>query len=347
MTARSPQYDPANLPLLSSDLPGTGGEALETADFRVEEIPAYLPCGEGQHCMALVRKQGLTTPQAIQRICGGLGLRTGAAGFAGMKDRHGITSQWISFDGATPEQLRAIQDSDLEVLEANLHRNKLRTGHLRGNRFTIVLRGAEEGAMARGRAILEMLEQDGMPNYFGAQRFGRKGDNAAQGLAMLRGEGRPPRQRFMKRLLISALQSWLFNEVLAKRLRRGCVNAMIGGEVLQTVPGSGLFVSEDTVADAPRLAAGEVVNTGPILGPRMPWPAESSAARGLEDEVLDECGVLLDDMSAAGRLGRGGRRALIVKPEQPSIQETAEGLQVSFILPPGSYATVLLRELTK
>ncbi len=343
----SPLYDAQRLPLMTHDLPGTGGAVGAEEDFRVEEIPAYTPCGEGQHCMALVRKRGLTTQQAIQRICSALGLDRGGVGYAGMKDRRGVTTQWISFDGAEPDALRGVDEPDLKVLEAERHRNKLKTGHLRGNRFVITLRDTNDDALARGQAVLDRLARQGLPNYFGAQRFGVRGDNAEYGLRIVRGQAKPPRQKFKRRLLISALQSWLFNEVLAERLRAGTVSRLLGGEVLQPCPGGGLFVDDDPATNAPRVEGGEVVITGPILGPRMPWPADGTPALELEQRVLQRCGVDVDDMQGAGRLGRGGRRALLVWPEQLDLQPVEQGLRVTFVLPPGCYATVLLRELTK
>ena len=338
-------YDPARLPLITSDLPGAGGAMVELEDFQVEELPAYLPCGEGQHCMALVRKRGMTTPDAVRAICQGLGLSQGAAGYAGMKDRQGVTTQWISFDGAEPARLLGLDLQGLEVLQAERHRNKLKTGHLRGNRFTVVLRDGEPDAVARAGAALARLVAGGLPNYFGAQRFGNRGDNAVVGLRMLSGEMKPPRQKFKKRLFISAVQSWLFNEVLAERIRRGCHGELLGGDVLMKRPGSGLFVSEDSEVDGPRLEQGEVVLTGPICGPRTPWPAEGSEALALEHQVLEACGMPGGDLGKAGRLGRGGRRALLVFPEQAEAVAVEHGVKLTFALPPGSYATVLLREV--
>ena len=343
----SAAYDPARLPLLTSDIPGAGGATVELEDFRVEEVPAYLPCGEGQHCMALVRKRDMTTPEAVRVICQRLGISNGVVGTAGLKDRRGVTTQWITLDGVKPEQMLELELPGLEVLQAERHKNKLKTGHLRGNQFTIVLRQGEPDAVERARATMDRLVEQGVPNYFGAQRFGRRGDNAIEGRKMLAGEIKPPRQKFMKRMLISAVQSWLFNEVLAERIRRGCCGELLGGEVLMKRPGTGLFVSEDTAADAPRLAAGEVVVTGPICGPRTPWPLEGSPALALEQEVLAACGIVGGDLGQAGRLGRGGRRALMVVPEQATVESVEQGVKLSFILPPGSYATVLLREITE
>lgn len=339
-----------HLPLLTASLPGVGGAVEQPEDFEVQELPAYLPCGEGEHCMAQVRKRGLTTPEAVRRVCEALGLAPGTAGYAGLKDKQGVTTQWISVAGATPKQMMALGWPDLQVLQARLHRNKLRTGHLRGNRFTVQLRGtAGPGALQRARDVMDVIAARGLPNFFGAQRFGRRGDNAEQGLLLLRKQRRPPRDKRQRRLLISALQSLLFNEVVARRLEQGCLDRLLGGEVLQKTDSGGIFVSEDAALDGPRLERGEVVVTGPLVGPRTPWPLPGSAALALEQEVLAAHEVTAEQFSAVGRLARGGRRPATVRVEDPALEDAPEvaGLRLRFCLPPGSYATVLLAEVCK
>lgn len=338
-----------DLPLLTAEMPGSGGAVRELEDFVVEEIPAYLPTGEGEHCMAQVQKRGLTTPQAIRQICETLGLDARAVGYAGMKDKDGVTTQWLSFMGTTPAELLALTHPRLQVLQAAQHKNKLRTGHLRGNHFTVVLRDTAQDALARARAVLEQLQRHGLPNYYGPQRFGRRGDNAQIGLSILRGERKRPRDRRMARLLFSAVQSMLFNHVVARRLREGMLGRMLGGEVLQRTQSGGLFVSEDLATDAARLEAGELLITGPIFGPRMPWPAADSPAAALEQQALDQHQVTLELLAKAGRQARGGRRPITVPVEGATLEPAPEahGLRLQFALPAGSYATVLLAEVTK
>jgi tRNA pseudouridine13 synthase len=347
MTRSGDAGDPASRPLLTRNLPGTGGRPRELEDFQVQEIPAYLPCGEGEHCMALVRKRGLTTVEAVRRICRALGLEQRAAGFAGLKDKRGVTTQWISFAGARPQQLLGFSDAALQVLQADLHRNKLRTGHLRGNRFQVTLRGTVADAEARARAVLSGLAGSGLPNYFGPQRFGRRGDNAVRGLQIVRGASPLPRDRQQRRLLVSAAQSLLFNQALAWRVERGTLQTLLGGEVLQKADSGALFVSEDTATDGPRLQRGEVRITGPICGPRMPRPRPDSPARLQEDALLDDHGVTLQDFGRLGRLARGGRRPLTVPLTEVAVEPLDGDLRLSFALPPGAYATVLLAEITK
>ena len=338
-------------PLLTPDLPGTAGALEAPEDFEVEEIPAYLPAGSGEHCMALLEKRGFTTPQAVQRICQALDLPRDGAGYAGLKDKFGVTRQWVSFFHGRPSDLLRFEEPGLRILEAGLHQNKIHTGHLRGNRFRVTLHGTDQGALPRAERIVARLLEEGMPNYYGEQRFGRQGDNAASGLRLLRGEMPPPRDRMQRRLLVSALQSLLFNEVLARRLAPEGVGLrrLLGGEVLQRTDSSGLFVSEDRETDGARLVRGEVVVTGPICGPRMPLPLESSPARELEEGVFAGHGVSPQSFAALGRLARGGRRPLSVRLVGTAVEALPGscGLVLRFTLPPGAYATVLLREVTK
>jgi tRNA pseudouridine13 synthase len=346
------ELQPVDGPLATADLPGVGGAMRDIEDFQVEEIPAYLPCGEGDHCFAFIEKRGLTTPQAIGRICGALGLRAGDVGYAGLKDKAGITRQWISVQGERlrPPDLRALRLPDVQILEARLHRNKLRTGHLRGNRFTVTLHDVVAGGAERAAAIMARLASDGLPNYYGEQRFGRRGDNAEIGLRALRGEARLPSDRFRHRLVISALQSHLFNAVLAARLEPGGpgLARLLGGEVLQRLDSGGLFVSEDRDTDGARLTRGELVITGPICGPRMVWPKEGSPARALEERELARVGVRPESFAVFGRLARGGRRPLSVRVEQAAMEPLESGaLRLRFVLPAGAYASVLLREVSK
>ena len=336
-----------DLPLLTADLPGAGGQVCEVEDFVVEEIPSYTPCGEGEHCMALVRKRGLTTMEAGRQLCAALGVSPGTLGYAGMKDKQGVTTQWMSFQGTSPEDLLQIQRPELQVLEAGRHKNKLRTGHLRGNRFTVVLRDTEEGGFERARAVLDAIERQGLPNFYGVQRFGRRGDNADVGLRILRKEQRKPRDRRQARLLLSAAQSLLFNDVVARRLRDGSLGRLLGGEVLQRTDSGAPFISEDVDADGPRLERGEVVITGPMHGSRMPWPLEGSPARALEQEELDRRGVSADLFASAGRQARGARRPVTVPLQGVVLEPWPEvsGLRLQFALPAGTYATVLLTEV--
>ena len=339
----------------TADLPGTGGILKASpADFFVEELPVYEPSGEGTHIFVTIEKTDLTTPEAIKRMARALGVGDRDVGAAGMKDRRAVTRQRLSFPPPiTPEAVLALALPGITILDARRHGHKLRTGHLSGNRFRLVVRELAvplDEAVERARAILAALAvPPGLPNWYGEQRFGAAGDNAARGLAVIRGERvvPPPRDGREKRLLVSALQSSLFNEVLARRLAEGTFAQVIEGDVLRKVETGGSFVSPDPTVDAPRLASGEVCPTGPMFGPKMMTPAPGSAAARLEDEVLAAAGLRVDEFGKGG-LADGTRRPLAVPLGDARVRATDDGgLEVTFSLPSGAYATVALGEVTK
>ncbi|MBK8481445.1 MAG: tRNA pseudouridine(13) synthase TruD [Proteobacteria bacterium] len=338
----------AETPRLCADLAGTGGAPIDPEDFCVEELPAYAAAGSGDHVFVWLEKRELTTWRAIELISAALGLDPAQAGYAGLKDRHAVTRQWISFSGADPAALLALRLPGLAVLQAERHAHKLRTGHLRGNRFQIVLRGVGDEAALRAECVLARLARLGLPNYYGPQRFGASGDNAELAREALQQGRRPHRDKRRRRLLISALQSQLFNEVLAARLRDGLLHRVLDGDVLQRSGGRATFISDDAVADQARLDAAELTTTGPICGPRMARGPAGSAGRRWEDGVLAPHGVEPEDFALWGRLARGGRRPLTVEVGEPTAELIAAGaLRLGFTLPAGSYATVLLREVAQ
>ena len=241
-----------------------------------------------------------------------------------------------------------VSGEGFRVLEAARHGNKLRTGHLRGNRFELLLRGIAEDGLARAQAIAAALAVRGLLNFYGPQRFGRFGDNAEVGALLLRGADDPRvrrvRDRVQRRFLISAFQSEIFNRVLAERIRDGSWALPQVGDVLQKLPAGGLFVCEDPDVDAPRVASFELSITGPMPGARM-RPAPGGEPAALEERLLAETGVSLEQL-AASRDAEGARRPLRL-PVEIALREDPEGLRISFDLPPGSYATVVLREIVK
>jgi tRNA pseudouridine13 synthase len=315
--------------------------------FFVEELPAYLPVGEGSHTFLWVNKRGLTTPEAVKRVARGLGVLERDVGYAGLKDRHATTRQWISVPDVAPETALALAVPDLVVLEARRHGNKLRTGHLRGNRFEVVLTQMEDGEAAVLTERLLALARQGLPNVFGAQRFGAAGDNVRTGLAILRGEQRE-RDRRRRRLLLSAVQSEVFNRVLARRAEGGLLRVRTGDVLAKTASG-GVFVTDDLERDQARVDAGELVPTGPLPGTREIEPPPGTEAAALEDEGLAAVGVTRAELAAAGRELPGARRPVLIPVtlDDPAVLAEPEprSMRLRFSLPAGSYATVVLQAL--
>jgi tRNA pseudouridine13 synthase len=336
------------------DLPGIAGRTkLRPEDFGVDEIEAYEPDGRpGRHLLVRVRKIDLSTAEMLRIVGRELGVSPRDIGCAGRKDRRAVTTQWISVPAEAAPALDRFSEPRVEVLEAHAHGQKLRMGHLRGNRFRIVIRdpGLDlETARHRVRDKLIALDRrGGLENHFGEQRFGQDGENLEQGLDRLTGDRRLGAQ---DKFFASAAQAGLFNLYVGLRKSQGWLRQALPGDVLQRRETGGMFTVEDAAAEQDRLDRRELQVTGPIFGAKMRRPTEPSPSALLEQEVLLRAGV---DAAAIARHGKrlpGSRRPLQVPvsdfrvADAPAIEELPAGLELRFGLPAGSYATRLLREL--
>ncbi|WP_437494521.1 tRNA pseudouridine(13) synthase TruD [Sorangium sp. So ce1014] len=336
------------------------------ADFVVEELPAYAASGRGEHVFVTFRKTGRTTPDAVRAIALALGADPGSTGFAGMKDRHAITTQTASIQLPLARDpaplLEQAELPGIEILAVARHDNKLKPGHLLGNRFRIALRGIAPAALPLAERRLAEIGRAGIPNAFGPQRFGRNGDNPERALAWLAGRERGPRDRREQRLLFSALQSRWFNEVLARREADGTWSTVLPGDLAKKRDTGGLFLvplEGPEVADAEARAAALAISaTGPMFGRKMRWPEGAPGA--LELEVLTAAIGDPHRLDAFAHAGEGTRRPLRLEVDglevsaawepavgagapQPAGDPGAEqGIVVSFVLPKGGYATTVL-----
>ena len=339
------------LPYLTADLPGTGGVLKQQPeDFEVEEIAAYEPEGAGEHLFLWIEKRDVSAEQLTRHVTRALGIPAGEVGVAGLKDRCAVTRQYVSVPANGEGDVARIDTEQIRVLRTARHRNKLRTGHLKGNRFSILARDVPDDALRTAQPIAERLAARGFPNYFGDQRFGREGETLALGLDLLAGRRTPrhlpySRRKFLLRLALSAVQSHLFNTALAERVRDELTDRVLAGDVMQVVASGGLFLAEDPADEQLRSDAGEVIATGPLFGPKMKQPAGEAAAR--EARVLEQSGLGAADFEKFHKLTSGARRPYLVRPQDLTVTLESEGLRVRFALPSGAYATSLLREITK
>ena len=370
-----PQYKlfTQNLPLITADLPGIGGTLKsQPEDFDVEEIPAYSPSGDGEHLFLWIEKRGVSADELTRHLSSVLDLPAGDLGLAGLKDKYAVTRQFVSVPRRLESLVPSINTDNIRVLNSTPHQNKLRTGHLNGNRFRVLVRGvsgstaatvetlSEAGgppALCVANTIAERIRRTGLPNYFGSQRFGHNGSTLKQGLNLLSetgASGEPSRKsrdrhrssrRFLHRLALSAAQSWLFNQVLTERLRDGLLDRVMLGDVMQVCATGGLFVAQDLAAEQPRFEAHETVMTGPMFGPKMKPTTDEPAIR--EQRVLDTAQLSPDAFRRYGHLTDGTRRPMLVRPDDLRISAVPDGLLFEFSLPSGSYATVLLHEFMK
>lgn len=400
-----------SLPYLTRDFPGIGGTLKQRAeDFFVQEIPLYEPSGQGEHVYAEIQKVGVTTFDAVNRIAAALNVPARDIGFAGLKDAKAISRQIVSIPLVSEEAVMNLKVPGLTVQWAARHGNKLRLGHLKANRFAIKIRDVNATDVVKLRPVLDVIERRGMPNFFGEQRFGRRGDNDRLGAALIRGDnseilhlllGSPNAQidgehtfkartafdardpekamklwprhggmerrmlaRFIKtrrpgatvrdiderlrRLWVSALQSRMFNDVLARRI--DTIDRLMEGDVAEKHENGACFIVEDVAKEQPRADAFEISPTGPLVGYRMTIPHGEPGR--IEEEVLAESGLKPADFKQSGKHRvKGARRALRVKPTDielaGGVDEHGPQITVAFTLPAGSFATVLLRELMK
>jgi tRNA pseudouridine13 synthase len=334
---------PALPPLLTASLPGVGGRIkVEPADFEVEEIPAYEPSGTGEHLFLWVEKTDMGAEFFVRQVARRLAIANGEVGTAGLKDRRAVTRQWVSVPASCETALPQLEGEGIKLLRVSRHGNKLRPGHLRGNRFRILIRDADGNDP---EPILSRIRENGVPNFYGPQRFGRDGETAALGMAMLRGERVRAPNPFLRKLALSAAQSLLFNAYLARRMNDGLLRAVLSGDVMTKWPVGGMFTAEDVQAEQARFDRRETVSAGPMFGRKM-FQAKALAAER-EGAVLDATGLTIQSFSGFGKLVEGTRRQNLVYVDELTAVREDQGLRLSFALPAGSYATVLLREVMK
>lgn len=323
--------------------PATGRLRATAEDFAVDEDLGFAPDGAGEHVLLRVRKRGANTDWAARRIAALAQVSPRDVGYAGLKDRNAVTTQWFSVGlaGRPEPDWGALAAEGLEVLEAARHGRKLRRGGLSGNRFGLVLRGlaGDRDAVA---ARLEQAAERGVPNYFGQQRFGRDGGNLQLAGALFAGRLRE-RNRHKRGLYLSAARSFLFNEVLSRRVADGTWDRAVTGEVL-VLEGSRSFFRVDAVdaETGDRVARGDCHPSGPLWG-RGETPAGGEAA-ALEAEVLAPYAEARAGLEAAGM--KQERRAL--RLPVAGLEWAFEGtdaLRLAFSLPAGAYATSVVREL--
>ena len=312
-------------------------------DFFVEELPGFEASGAGEHLLLTVEKRGMNTAFAAKRIAEWAVVDESAIGYAGMKDRHAVTRQRFSvwLPKRIAPAIEALQSDELRVLDHAWHSRKLPRGALAGNRFVLVLRDAQ-GDRDAIEQRLRAIPGQGVPNYFGEQRFGRGGGNVEQAVAMFAGRRFKREERTM---LLSAARSELFNRVLAARVEADSWNTALEGEVWM-LDGSRSVFGPEVLSEAlqARLHAFDIHPSGPLWG--------QGELRSIDTARELEFAALQGDTAARLRTGleRAGlkqeRRALRLRPQDMAWCWRDDGaLELGFALPPGCYATTVLREL--
>lgn len=330
-----------NLPRALTTAPVSGRIRCSPEDFIVEELPSFEACGEGEHLLLTVRKRGMNTAFCAERIARWAGIDVRDVSYAGMKDRHAVTTQRFSvrLPKKTAPDVTALNDENCQVLEALWHNRKLARGALAGNRFCLVLRELQGGREAL-ESGLQILSRQGVPNYFGEQRFGAEQANVGKALGMF--EGRRV-DRAKRSIYLSAARSHLFNLVLAMRVEQGSWNAALDGEVWMLEGTKSIFGPEPLNEDiAARCAAMDIHPTGPMWGGGE--LRSQGAVFALESRLPEWQPELCKGLENADL--RQERRALRLLPKGLDWEFIDDSsLQLRFELPPGAYATSVLAEL--
>jgi len=319
----------------------SGRIRAEPEDFRVSEIPLFEPDGEGGHLWLEIEKRNANTDWVARQLANHAGAAARDIGFAGMKDRRGVTSQWFSvaLQEAASADWENWEIPDVTILQARLHRRKLKRGTLAGNRFRIVVRELE-GEVAVLEERLQTVAENGVPNYFGPQRFGHGGANVERGIQWLAHGGRLARNR--RSIYLSAVRSWLFNDLLSRRVDLGNWNRILDGEIASLDGSRSTFSCAMPDAELDRRCASfDIHPSGPLPGSGDSHPERD--AGDIEREVLEIHCEVIASLERAGL--RSARRSLRLRPRGLAWEIGDGSLVLEFGLPPGGYATSLLREL--
>ncbi len=395
---------------LTSQFAGTGGNIkLTPEDFYVEEIPAYLPVGEGEHLYLWIEKRNCSTMRMAQILAEKLQLKPADIGYAGLKDKRATTRQWVSVSAppSLDENTLSALDlgADIKILSVKRHSNKLRLGHLRGNRFKLNIHDVVPDALERAQNIIHVLEHTGVPNLFGAQRYGARANNHIVGGAILRADftraaqeiigtpatisnihwqkaaqafadgdldtavtvmprhlrderrllqalrgGASPKKavlsmgKKMLRLYLSAYQSHFFDRQVQMRLNS--LDTLWAGDIANIHANGACFRVENPEAEQARADAFEISPTGLMPGKKAMLANDQTGV--LEAALLEKEAMPLENYSALNGLQVSAeRRPLRIRAEGISCSMEDNILKLEFSLPSGSYATSLLREITK
>lgn len=330
-------------------------------DFVVTEIPLYEFSGEGEHLVVKFRKKDLATWDALKIFSDYLGCKQREIGYAGLKDKNAMTIQYITIPRSCEDKLKTFKHNNIKILETSYHNNKLKIGHLKGNRFFIRLKRVNVVNSRKIEQALGLIAQNGMPNYFGFQRFGIEGDNYKKGRDILDGKLKEKRKN-LKQMYINSYQSYLFNTWLAKRIEISkLVNAfepkeiyqkldmeldlvkelkkqehpfkILPGELMSHYPFGKIFIAQDVPLEAQKFNARDRVATGLLAGKRV--------------KQSEDLAYVYESDYNKNISENGARRFAWIFPSEieSDYKEDKNWLELQFTLPKGSYATELISEL--
>lgn len=313
-------------------------------DFQVNELFEGQFSGEGEHIVLKIEKRGLTTEEVVKSLARLINKPVKLISHAGLKDKQALTTQWLSVHapGEIIDGIETLEAPGWRILECTRHNKKLKPGFLSGNHFIITLRNVSDESDLIHR--IEQIKFKGVPNYFGEQRFGRDGGNLIKAVEILV-QGRKVKDRFLKGMYFSAARSWLYNLILSRRVKESSWNLPLLGDVIQLVGSNSIFVNDKSMDEQLLQRIGEK-----DVSPASPLPGRSKnlvkgTALQIINDVYEEWSAWLDGLEKNGL--EEAWRANILYAEQIEYRINQGTVELSFILPAGAYATVVLRELVQ
>ena len=324
---------------IAKEKPASAKIKVDPEDFLVDEIPAYEFNGEGEHAYLHVQKRLQTTEEIVTILKGIFGCHDRDIGYAGKKDKFAVTQQYFSVKQPWHRDLSEIQKqiedaSDIKILAMHKHINKLKLGHLKGNRFKIILR--DYSSDVHIDTLMKQITEQGVMNYVSSQRFGH--DHKTLAIAYDLMAGKTIKKRWLRQLALSAWQSALFNIYLDLRLESNNYNELLKGDVALKLENDAPFIVEDAALEQNRFDTRDIVYSGPFFGYKMK-AAEYDAAT-LEAAIIDEFDVDLELLKNVDLVGE--RRPAIIYPGEFEYKLTGDVLELSFSLRKGAYATTVI-----
>ena len=338
-------FDFSHFPRINSTATSCSADIRhQLEDFQVDEVLPFEADGSGGHVWLKIRKQGINTDWLANELAKFAGVAPVAVGYAGLKDRHAITSQWfsINMEGHHHPQWSDFETEDIQIIEQTLHGKKLKRGVLAGNKFKIRLRNIR-GDLSLWQSHLKQVQQLGVPNYFAEQRFGHQANNLYRVDHWFE-TGKAPRKRNQKSIYLSAARSWLFNLVLAERVKEQNWNQPLRGDAMLLAGTKASLFNVDQIDEAltMRTDTKDIHPTGPMWGRGA--SLVSADCLELEQQVLSDWHDWRQGLEKTGM--KQERRSLRLFPADFNWQFiNNDQLEIEFYLPAGCYATAVMREL--
>ena len=312
-------------------------------DFIVLEELLFPFSGDGEHAYLQIRKTNQNTQWVARCLAQHFSVKERDIGYAGMKDRFAVTTQWFSLPAKniSEQRLAEFNQDGIEIVAQQRHRGKLRKGAVKHNQFRLVLRDVDAQAEALSERI-ELIRRLGVPNYFDEQRFGRERQNLLEAEKMFNGKFKAKRQQ--QGIYLSAARSWLFNQVLAERVRQQVWDKALSGDVFLLAGTQSVFHAE-TIDEQirQRLLEHDIHPTAPLWG--RGELATSVDALKLEQKALQDWSVWCDKLEHAGLKQQRRATRVIADDLNYAYDDANKILTLEFKLPAGAYATNLVREI--